>query len=125
VEKYFEIPTGPIEQVGVSPLVGRDKLPVDSQGMSDEILQLQIRCSDATVTLPASGQRVAFERWRGVTGLGKSRGRRILRLYVGVTDWPQAITHEQRTRAVTGAFVAGLSMFQQLTGIALPGTERL
>lgn len=121
----FTLSTGVADQVGIQAWASRDEMKVDSSGLENETIELQIRLRDASLPLPAPGEKLAFERWRGVTGLGVTKGRNFLRIHVGVADWKSAHTQEPRTRAVTGAFIAGLKMFEQATRHTLPGLERI
>jgi hypothetical protein len=113
------------DQVGIQACKSRDEIKVNSDHLENETIELQIRMRDATFPIPARGKRLAFERWRGVTDLGRSKGKDFLRIHVGVVDWKAALTHEQRVRSVTGAFIAGLKMFESLTQHALPGMDRI
>lgn len=125
IDHYLAVPSGPIEDVMVSALTSRSEMPVDSQGMPDEVIRLQFKLRDNSLPRPAPAQRLCFDRWRGVTALGSTRDRNVIRVFVSVLDWPDALTQDQRTRALIGSFVAGVKMFEQLTGWKLPGTEQI
>jgi len=121
----YNLSSGPVDQVALDAHASLDKLSIDPSGLEKEVIQLQFRARGGSAAWAIPGKRLTYERWRGVSGIGKTKGRDFLRIYVGVAEWRNAHTQEQRTRAVTGAVIAGLKMFEQLSEEKLPGMEKL
>lgn len=122
---YLYPPTGPVDTITLNALQRIDEMQIPDSSLGDQVLQIQFKARDVVTGWTGAQTKLAFEKWKGVCVHEKSKGYSRLRMYVGVSGWTKCLTFEQQARAVTGTIIAGLKMFQQATGLLLPGVDRL
>lgn len=121
----FALDGHPVDQVSVWAVTREfcTKHGVQLEGDPDEVVEVQIRYSQPKVAPPPAGQALRWKSWQGVNGRGRSNGKRFVRILVDASRWNDAGTHDQKSTVLTEAFVAGLRMFEGLTGLKLPGAD--
>jgi hypothetical protein len=107
--------------IEVSVVTDLEKQP-EAAALGDQVLSLLLRPTRDPEWPPFDQQAPAeFERWRGRLLLHRLEGQNRLRLLVSIPAWGDCLNDDERDRAVAAAFVAGLRMFVDRTGIEIPG----
>ncbi len=121
----FAVANGSFDHVSFGGVRRADEIDLPTANLGHEIVCLIFRARDIANVWPPPSPDLCFERWNGTAKTSRANNRTFMTIYVAVDKWSSYHTQVRRIREVTRAFVAGLKIFESITGASISGAEQL